>query len=317
MGLSPSRSLHDRLAVLGLTRRGLAEAVAVPARKNGTLPLNAMCHPRAWNDPDWRGFGRLLALAQEDGWLHRKAFEWTQCVYGLERLGALGSDTVALGVGAGHECVLYYLANRTRLTVATDLYSGGFTDSIATEADPAFLDNPEKFAPFPYHVDRLVALPANGCHLPFADRTFDVVYSLSSVEHFGGHDRARDAVQEMARVLRPGGVACVATELILDGGQHSEYFTLDDLQHWIIRPSGLVMVEPLDLTPPPAEYLDDPVRLPDEPTRTPHVVLQLDRWKFTSVVLFMRKPTTAQLTGAALRRTASAVRRRTRGLVGR
>jgi SAM-dependent methyltransferase len=272
----------------------------VAASRSGGLPLNCLCRPLAWEDPAWRAAGRLLALPQHEGWLHRKAFEWTQCVYGLERLGALGDDRTALGVGAGHECVLYYLANRTRLTVATDLYEGEFADSIAEEASPEFLTNPAKFAPFRYREDRLVGLPADGLSLPFRDGSFDVVYSLSSIEHFGGHDRSAQAVREMARVLRPGGIACIATEFILDGGQHGEYFTFEDLTRWIIGASpAFELVEPLDTTPPPAQYCDDPVRLPDEPLKTPHVVLSAGGWLFTSVVLFLRKRHRRRLQSAA------------------
>lgn len=38
--------------------------------------------------------------------------------------------------------------------------------------------------------------------LPFADASFDVVYSMGTIEHF---DESEDAVREMARVLKPGG----------------------------------------------------------------------------------------------------------------
>ena len=253
-------------------------------------PLNCLCQTDAWDDPDWRAVGRLLAVPQDEGWLHRKTFEWVQCVYGLERLGALGPDRSALGVGAGHECVLYYLANRTRLTVATDLYGGAFAGSIAVEADPAFLTDPGAFAPFRYRRDHLVGLPADGLALPFVSESFDVVYSLSSIEHFGGHDKAAESVREMARVLRPGGVACVATEFIMEGGQHGEYFTADDLHHWILAASPeLELVEPIDFTPPDRRFFDDPVHLPDDPLHTPHVVLAIDRWRFTSIVLFFAK----------------------------
>jgi len=271
-------------------------------------PLNCLCQPTAWDDPDWRAVGRLLALPQDEGWLHRKAFEWVQCVYGLERLGALGDQTRALGVGAGHECVLYYLANRTRLTVGTDLYGGAFAGSIAAEADPAFLTDPTRFAPFPYRQDHLTGLPADGLALPFGDGVFDVVYSLSSIEHFGGHDKAADSVREMARVLKVGGVACVATEFIMEGGQHGEYFTLEDLDAWILAASPeLALVEPIDLTPPDRRYFDDPVHLPDDPLHTPHVVLAIDGWRFTSIVLFFtkrpptRRPLASRLRNAARR----------------
>lgn len=299
MHLAKGRRFLDRR---GWGREGLAASVPVATPDPGRVPLNTLCHPDHWADGEWRGYSRALGLAQDDGYYHRKAWEWTHCVYGLERLGVLAPGARALGVGAGHECVLYYLANRTGLTVATDLYAGGFTTSHAAEADPKFLHDPAAFAPFPYKADHLTALPADGCALPFAGGSFDVVYSLSSIEHFGGHHRAADAMRELRRVLRPGGVACVATELVIGGGPHPEYFTPDDLDRWVVRPSGMVLAEPMALRLPPQQYLDDPVRLPEEYRRVPHIVLQADRWTFTSVCLFLRKPTTPQLAAAAARR---------------
>jgi len=253
-------------------------------------PMNAACHPVFWEDGEWRTYSRALGLPQDEGWYHRKAWEWAQCIYGLERLGALGPGKLALGVGAGHERTLYYLANRTTLTVATDLYSGDFAASPAEEADPSFLHEPERFAPFTYYRDRLVGLPADGCHLPFRTGAFDAVYSLSSIEHFGGHERASEAVQEMCRVLRPGGIACVATELVLEGGPHPAYFEPADLMRYVVEASGMDLVEPLSELRPPKEMLDDPVKVPEEYLRTPHIVLQEGHWKFTSVCLFLRKP---------------------------
>ena len=44
---------------------------------------------------------------------------------------------------------------------------------------------------------------------------------------------------EIGRVLKPGGVACVATEYILEGGRHGEYFTPEEVDVWLIAPSGL------------------------------------------------------------------------------
>lgn len=256
----------------------------------GDLPLNTLCNPAYWNDPEWRAIGRLLALSQDEGWLHRKAFEWTHCVYGLERLGVLGPDRRVLGVAAGHECTLYHLANRTGLTVATDLYSGGFASSHAAEADAEFLTNPAKYAPFQYREPNLVALPADALHLPFERAAFDVVYSLSSIEHFGGHDKAAAAIREMERVVRPGGIVCVATEFVLRGEQHGEYFTRDDLEHWVVGASpNLRLIGPIDFTFPAQEYFDDHVPLADDPFHHPHIVLKIHDWYFTSVILFFEK----------------------------
>jgi SAM-dependent methyltransferase len=289
----------------GWGRRGLAPYVPVPPPRATGPRLNGVCHPDFWDDGEWRGYGRALGLPQDEGWLHRKVWEWAQCVYGLERLGALGEGTTALGVGAGHECVLYYLANRTRLTVASDLYSGDFAGGGAGEADPSFLFRPDRFAPFPYRRRALAGLRADGCQLPFRTGSFDVVYSLSSIEHFGGHQRSRSAVQEMCRVLKPGGVACVATELVLEGGAHEAYFTPEDLAEYVTGPSGMVLVEPLDERRPPKEMLDDPVRLPEQQQRTPHIVVQEGGTKFTSVCVFMTKPGAAQLWRAAAHKLAA------------
>jgi SAM-dependent methyltransferase len=309
-----TRSVRRRLA--RVARRlhwsaiELSSSARAPEPPPGRLPLNCLASDAPWFNPEWRMVGRLLGLSQDEGWYHRKAFEWTHCVYGLEQLGVLGPDTDALGVGAGHECVLYYLANRTRLTVATDLYSGAFVDAHAAEAAPDFLANPAKYAPFPYHEDRLLALPADGCVLPFRDGSFDVVYSLSSIEHFGGHDRAAESMREMSRVLRPGGIACVATEFVLSGGSHPEYFTAEDFNRWIIGSCDLVPIEPLDLTPPPDRYMRDPIRLPEEVFKTPHIVISAGDFVWTSVVVFMRKPTRRDLASWSGRRVVGAVRRR-------
>ena len=264
-------------------------------RSTAAPPLNAVCDSWFWQDGEWRTYGRALGLPQDEGWYHRKAWEWTQCIYGLERLNALGREKLVLGVGAGHEQVLYYLANRSLCTVGTDLYSGDFSTSPAREADPNFLSDPGRFAPFIYDKSRLLALPADGCSLPFRSGSFDVVYSLSSIEHFGGHERARQAMHEMSRVLTPGGIACVATELVLDGGAHPAYFTLDHLYEYLIDPSGMYLVEPLTHVQPAQEFMDDPVKLPEEYSRTPHIVLQDGQWKFTSVCIFLRKPTRLDL----------------------
>jgi SAM-dependent methyltransferase len=42
--------------------------------------------------------------------------------------------------------------------------------------------------------------------LPFCDASFDAIYSMGTIEHF---DETEQAVQEMARVLKPGGRAIV------------------------------------------------------------------------------------------------------------
>jgi len=290
-----SAALRTLARRVHLTYDSLLAAVPVPVQAVPPHRLNRVCHPDAWDDPDWQLVHQALGLPNTEDRLHRKQFEWTQCIFGLERLGVLGPCTRVLGVGAGHERILYYLTNRSKLTVATDLYRGDFTTSPAAEADPTFLKDPDRYAPFPYRHDHLRALPADGCALPFADATFDVAYSLSSIEHFGGHDKATVAMREMARVLRPGGICCIATELILEGGDHPEFFTREAFDQYVVRGSRMVPVEQLDDRPMPPQYLDDPVPFDQDPFRMPHLVLARGELRWTSVVVFLRKPTTREL----------------------
>jgi SAM-dependent methyltransferase len=279
----------------GLHRGDLTAAIPVPDRARPPYTLNAVCHPDFWSDPEWLQVQRALGLPRGEDEQHRKRFEWVQCAYGLERLGVLGPQTRVLGVGAGHERVLFYLANRSALTVATDLYTGAFTDSPAAEADPGFARDPGHYAPFAFRREHLAVVRADGTRLPFRAGGFDVVYSLSSIEHFGGHAAASVAMREMARVLRPGGIACVATELVLQGGEHPEFFTPAALQHFVVEQSGMVPVERLHHRPLPRALLDDPVWLDGDIYRNPHLVLGRGHHRWTSVVLFLRKPTRAEL----------------------
>jgi SAM-dependent methyltransferase len=49
--------------------------------------------------------------------------------------------------------------------------------------------------------------------LPFTDESFDLIYSMGTIEHF---DEYRDATRELFRVLRPGGQAIIGVPNKLD-----------------------------------------------------------------------------------------------------
>jgi len=52
---------------------------------------------------------------------------------------------------------------------------------------------------------RVVAAVADVRRLPFADRTFDAVFSDSTLDHFDAEPAIRQSLEELRRVLRPGG----------------------------------------------------------------------------------------------------------------
>ena len=51
-----------------------------------------------------------------------------------------------------------------------------------------FLKNPKKYSPFPYKEDALTVLRMDGTRLEFPSKTFDIAFSFSSIEHFGGRN---------------------------------------------------------------------------------------------------------------------------------
>ena len=127
----------------------------------------------------------------------------------------------------------------------------------------------------------------DGRSLGIADASCDVTYSLSSIEHFGGVTGAREAIREMVRVLKPGGVLALATEWQLSGPSHPEVFRPDEVHALITHPS-LKLVAPID------ELVWDryervPVDLQRNAYAMPHMVVRIGDTVFTSVMVFLEK----------------------------
>ena len=250
--------------------------------------LCELANPAKWDNEEWLDLLRSLGLSDDRLVMHRKPYEFTQLLYGCRRLGVLRDDASFLSVGAGHEHVLYWLANHVRRVVATDMYEGVWQGERAREGDPIVLQNPEQYAPFPYRGDHLEFIRMDGRALQFADNTFDVTYSLSSIEHFGGFDGAAQTMREMARVLKPGGILALATEYVISGPPHEETFQPAEVRA-LLDASGLTLVEPID-EQVYRRYECEPVDLADNPYRSPHMTVRLGDTVFTSVMAFLRKP---------------------------
>ncbi|HUR20683.1 MAG TPA: methyltransferase domain-containing protein, partial [Vicinamibacterales bacterium] len=282
-----------RMVVRTLITSGEFDARYKPivAHEGGYVPrdvqLCELANPAKWDNPDWIRILKSLQVPHHKLSMHRKSYEWTQLLFGLKRLGKIDEATSVLSVGAGHECVLYWLANHTGRVVATDLYEGRWQSSAGREGDVGVLEHPEEFAPFPYRKDRLTFRRMDGRTLQFADHEFDVVYSLSSIEHFGGFDGARASMVEMARVLKPGGVLVLATEYIVCGPDYEEAFQPDVFKRLIDVP-GLRLVEPIDECV--ARRYDTPVvNLRTHLHQRPHMLVKVDDTVFTSAMVFLRR----------------------------
>lgn len=101
-----------------------------------------------------------------------------------------GKDVLDLGCGGGYGTAI--LAEGAKSVVGVDV-----SEAAVEHAGKTFEGNNIRFR----------TIGGQG-RLPFADRTFDVVSCLQVIEHIRG-DRLFAA--EIARVLKPGGVAIIAT----------------------------------------------------------------------------------------------------------
>ena len=222
-----------------------------------------LCDLRDFDDPAVRERIDAIVPGLEPGArLHRKHWEYALLTLFFEEEGLLGEEVRILSVGAGHETVLFWLANRVAKVVATDIYGeGDFSD---VEADRTMLNDPASFSPYAYRESHLEVLHMDAKNLEFEDDSFDGVFSLSSVEHFGSWADIRRSAAELGRVLRPGGAAFIATECFLGGSMLTprvqewaarvawpiRIFTPQTLRSEIVDPSGLELVQPLDPAPP-------------------------------------------------------------------
>jgi SAM-dependent methyltransferase len=280
--------------VAGETRAGVIRSLVLSdefARRADAIPrdrqLCELANPAKWDNGEWLDILRSLGLADDKLSMHRKPYEFAQLIYGCRHLGVLNDAATIVSVGAGHERILYWLANHAGHVVATDMYEGVWKDIQGQEGDPAVLQRPDTFAPFPYRRERLTFLKMDGRRLGIRDDAFDIAYSLSSIEHFGGLAGAIAAIREMARIVRPGGIAVVATEYVLEGPPHDETFQPADIDA-LVRESGLDLVEPID-TRVYHRHSFEAVDLHATPYRTPHMVVRFRDTVFTTVMMFLRK----------------------------
>ncbi|TMK98964.1 MAG: class I SAM-dependent methyltransferase [Actinobacteria bacterium] len=282
-----------------------------------------LCDLPDFDDPQFRARLREIVAAgyepREE--LRRKFWEYAMLGLYLDEVGALREDAEALAVAAGHEEPLFWLVNRISRVVAIDLYGeGSFAER---EADASMLTDPKAYAPYPYREDRLSVKRMNALELAFPDESFDIVFSLSSIEHFGGPKEVERAAREMSRVLRPDGHLIIVTECLLTHhpldwaplqyvirlatlGRRcpkvtprkrvTDTFTAGEIERFIVRPTGLKLVQPLDTRVSTESFVNltrwvGPGELhPTTGDRWPHILLKAHGAPWTSAFLALSKP---------------------------
>ncbi len=188
-----------------------------------SVHVNSACTLESFSDPELAATIREVFPHEIErrgprfpsGFEYRKDWEVAIAVLALRRAGILRPDAEVLGVGAGNEPTIFFLTNFVRRVFATDLYFGN--EHWDESAHLSMLFDPSEHWVGAWQPRRLVVQHMNALDLHYDDESFDAVFSSSSIEHFGTTDDVHRSLAEMHRVLKPGGVLSISTELRLAG----------------------------------------------------------------------------------------------------
>jgi SAM-dependent methyltransferase len=241
---------------------------------------------------------------------YRKPWEVAMAALALRAGGVLQPGRTALGIGAGNEPTLFWLTRWMRVH-ATDLYLDA--EDWAESANASMLVDPGHHWPGEWEPQRLVVQHMDARELRYEDESFDAVFSSSSLEHFGSDAEIGQSLDEMFRVLKPGGVCSLSTEYRIAGAASGlpgvRMFDAPELQRLILDAAPWELMDELDLSVSPAtraaeqtfELAASDVRAHVERygeivfhelrfSRYPHIILRQDDLAWTSVHIALRKP---------------------------
>lgn len=332
-GKGPARALDacfSQLRAVPLACRCMAAPAVPPV---GSLPLSKVCELEDFHRPDFQAwahavfphevvrFGQRFPESVE----YRKHWEVVMAARSLASGGVLSRQSEVLGVGAGNEPTVFWLTQHVRRVFATDLYAtAGWEESAVA----SMLVDPSRQWPSPWDRRRLVVQHMDARELCYVDGSFDGAFSCSSLEHFGNHGDIRQACDELCRVVRPGGVIGLSTELRLagegDGLPGTLLFSTQQLTEIVIDGRPWELHKPVQFSPSPATLatagpLDDAsadVRAHVERhgeihfheldwSHYPQIVLAHGDYLFTSVHLTLRRSGGSSRTARWRRRGAN------------
>lgn len=296
-----------------------ADTLAVPPVdvRDRHLSLSKVCELEDFSTPRLREVLRevfpheLVRFGPSfpDGAEWRKYWEVAMAVLTFRDTGLLGDWARILGIGAGNEPTVFHLTQHAQHVLATDLYlAEGWEES----ADSTMLTDPGRHWPFPWDPTRLEVRHMDALLLDLPDGSFDGVFSSSSIEHFGDRDDVRRSLDEIFRVLRPGGVLSISTEYRIAGGPPgipgTLLFDADEVTDLFVGGRAWSLVEPFDpsvsaatlatAAPFTTVALDQQAQVARlgglwthhiRYDRYPHIVLDHQGRRFTSFHLALRK----------------------------
>lgn len=296
--------------MIGLLNRHRPMSPHVPGPAPARLGYCKACNLEDFSHPELRGliraafsshiplFGEGFPAGHED----RKCWEVAMAIRALRDGGALHPRAEVLGVGAGMEATGYWLTRAVRRVFMTDLY----LDSQGWEhvASTGMLRDPSQYTSLDWRPRHMVVQHMDALDLRYHDATFDAVFSSSSVEHFGDVEAVTRAVDEAYRVLKPGGVFSVSTELRLAGDRPGlpgillfdpelldrilfagrEWAPMGGPPDYSVSPRTRAVITPFQ------QAIDDIENGRPQYSIYPHLVLSQGEHVWTSVHIALRKP---------------------------
>jgi SAM-dependent methyltransferase len=213
------------------------------------VKFNKLADITDWQQPQFQQAVAKLQFTEKRK--SRKNWEFIQVYQGLQELGLLDGSARALGLGVGHEPLIYALCNVCQEVVATDLYNSSTWASAEMATEQVYQMNP-----FEYARDRLTVRHMDMTAIDYPDASFDFVWSCCSIEHLNNFKDLHHLYQQVHRILKPGGIAAFTTEFKAAGDPGYEpnmlYTDQTWIEHWLTGENpliqGLELVEPFDLS---------------------------------------------------------------------
>jgi SAM-dependent methyltransferase len=190
----------------------------VTAAPHALLGYNRACNVEDFSHPDLRPvirevFAHELARFGPDfpaGHEYRKHWEVAMAVRAFRDHGVLGGSSQLLGVGVGSDASLFHLTRHAGRVFAADEYLEAGREG---HVDATMLTEPERHWPFAWNPRRLVVQHMSPIDLRYEDECFDGVFSGSILDVDDGRVAER-ALDEVHRVLKPGGVFSLSADLL-------------------------------------------------------------------------------------------------------
>ncbi len=176
-----------------------------------------------------------------------KNWETAMALYSFEKHNLLKQSKLFAGIGAGTERLTEFLANKGAIVFPIDRYLE--RTAWSDVAPSGYMVNVSDYSYKNTHTQNIIPVHSDARVLDLPSNFFDGVYSSGSIEHFGGLDAVNAAAAEIARILKPGGIASISTEFRLSGPEHLSWFddncilfTTDLIEKHIVQASGLTPI---------------------------------------------------------------------------